>query len=144
MAALESLEEILSSLTVSARGVYAYVEIGEWPAGAHPLAVVVEDEGAAAILPIDEAFALVDGPLDRFALLTLDVHSSLTSVGLTALVSTALARRGISCNVVAGLRHDHLLVPEDRADEALAVVRALASGDADPTVCRHLGDDGPR
>jgi hypothetical protein len=58
--------------------------------------------------------------------LTLDVHSSLLAVGLTAAVSTALARAGIPANMVAGFHHDHILVPEGRADEAVSCLQRLA------------------
>jgi uncharacterized protein len=60
------------------------------------------------------------------AWITLRVHSALDAVGLTAAVSRALAHAGLSCNVLAGLHHDHLLVPAGRADEALAVLRELS------------------
>jgi hypothetical protein len=46
-------------------------------------------------------------------------------VGLTAAVSGALARDGISCNIIAGLRHDHLLVPINQSDAALIALRRL-------------------
>ena len=52
--------------------------------------------------------------------------SALDAVGLTAAVSRALADAGLSCNVLAGLHHDHLLVPAGRAEEALAVLRELS------------------
>lgn len=54
--------------------------------------------------------------------LTLDVHSSLAAVGLTAAVARALAERGIPCNVLAGLANDHLLVPVDDVDEAMTAL----------------------
>jgi hypothetical protein len=57
---------------------------------------------------------------------TLTIHSSLEAVGLTAVFAGALARAGIGCNVVAGYTHDHLFVPADRADDAVAALRALA------------------
>jgi hypothetical protein len=47
-------------------------------------------------------------------------------VGLTAAFAAALAREGISCNVIAGLHHDHLFVPWDRRDDALRALEALA------------------
>ena len=59
------------------------------------------------------------------AWITLQVHSALGAVGLTAAVSGALAGAGISCNVLAGAFHDHLLVPHDRADAAVTVLQAL-------------------
>ncbi|MHB1138960.1 MAG: ACT domain-containing protein, partial [Microthrixaceae bacterium] len=39
---------------------------------------------------------------------------------------TALAERGISCNVVAGYHHDHLFVPASAAQGALAALRELS------------------
>ena len=40
-------------------------------------------------------------------------------------MAAALAAEGISCNVVAALNHDHLFVPVDRADDAIAVLDRL-------------------
>ncbi len=48
-----------------------------------------------------------------------------TAAGLTALFSRTLAQSGISCNVIAGLAHDHLFVDWDQAARALALLRAL-------------------
>jgi uncharacterized protein len=55
------------------------------------------------------------------------VHSALDAVGLAAAISTALADAGLGCNVIAGLHHDHLLVPEDRASEAIQVLSGLST-----------------
>jgi hypothetical protein len=46
-------------------------------------------------------------------------------VGLTARLSTALAEQGISANILAGAHHDHILVPQARALDALATLRQL-------------------
>ena len=89
---------------------------GAAPAGA--FAVIREDEGTSAILP-DAA--------GGFARITLTVHSALDGVGLTAAVSGALAGAGIACNVVAGFHHDHLFVPWERREEALAMLQRLAA-----------------
>jgi uncharacterized protein len=37
-------------------------------------------------------------------------------------VTSALADLGIACNVLVGYHHDHLLVPFDRAEEAVAAL----------------------
>ncbi|MEM1020616.1 MAG: ACT domain-containing protein, partial [Pseudomonadota bacterium] len=37
-----------------------------------------------------------------------------------------LAANGISTNAVSAFYHDHLFVPESRADEAVALLEALA------------------
>ena len=60
------------------------------------------------------------------AWITLAVHSSLAGIGLTATVAAALTERRISCNVIAGYHHDHLLVPIHRADDALVTLRTLS------------------
>lgn len=111
------------------------------PVIAHPEVVVVEAEGAVmlpalALVHEEEGTTLVLRRSDAeaaghrydgvFAWITLRVHSSLEAVGLTAAFSSALAARGIGCNVLAGARHDHLLVPRDRAVEAIATLRELA------------------
>lgn len=62
--------------------------------------------------------------------ITLQVHSALSSVGLTAVFSTALTAAGISCNVVAGYYHDHLFVPEDLASAALQTLSDLSASPA--------------
>ena len=62
------------------------------------------------------------------AWMTLRVHSSLAAIGLTAAVSRALADQGISCNVLSGYFHDHLLVPVERASDAMAALHRLSAG----------------
>ena len=59
------------------------------------------------------------------AWLTVEVRSALDAVGLTARLATALASENIACNVLAGYHHDHLLVPFEMADRAVAVLEAL-------------------
>lgn len=91
-----------------------------------PDATVREAEGLTVVLPrttADEHGLAYDFVA---AWITLGVHSALDAVGLTAAFSGALADAGISCNVLAGLHHDHLLVPWERRAEAVEVLRALA------------------
>lgn len=89
------------------------------------LATVVEDEGTTVVVTVEEARRRAWPVGFEAAWLTLEVHSSLEAVGLTAAFSVALAERGIPCNVLAGHFHDHLLVPVDRADEAVEALRLL-------------------
>ena len=44
-----------------------------------------------------------------------------------AAVATALAAKDIPVNPVAGYYHDHLFVPEARADEAMQILKSLTS-----------------
>ncbi len=89
---------------------------------------------AAAIVKEDEAISLVittDQADDRripydfaAAWLTLEVHSSLHAVGLTAAVARMLADQGVPCNVLAGFYHDHLLVPAREAERVTAILES--------------------
>ncbi|ULQ53210.1 ACT domain-containing protein [Flavihumibacter fluvii] len=54
--------------------------------------------------------------------ITLDVHSSLDAVGLTAAFSKLLAENGISCNVVAAYYHDHIFVRKDHEKIAMQIL----------------------
>jgi hypothetical protein len=95
-------------------------------AGGEPVeAMVREDEGLTVVLRRERADELGLSYDFVAAWLTLRVDSTLEQVGLTALFSRALADAGISCNVLAGLHHDHLLVPVDRADEAIEILRGV-------------------
>lgn len=84
--------------------------------------IVWENEGISQIIPTT--------PSDRsplFAKISLQVFSDLEGVGLTAAVSTALAKAGIACNVIAGYYHDHLFVPWERREEAMEILQNLSA-----------------
>ncbi len=91
----------------------------------NPIATFLEPEGVSLIVDESVAAAHRLTPLFRSAWITLTVNSDLQAVGLTAAVSKALADEGISCNVVAAVNHDHLFVHVERAEDALAALRAL-------------------
>ncbi|TRO34051.1 ACT domain-containing protein [Pseudomonas sp. ALS1131] len=95
--------------------------------GLQPIASLRESEGLNLVLPREVADAYNLSYDYVAAWITLEVHSSLAAVGLTASFSTALAQAGISCNVVAGFHHDHLFVPCERAEKALSTLRALSA-----------------
>ncbi len=86
-----------------------------------PFATVAEAEGLTVVAPL----ALL-GKGDPWARISLTVHSDLAAVGLTAAFAGALGRAGISCNVIAGVHHDHLFVPWERRSDAMAALEALA------------------
>lgn len=90
-----------------------------------PFVTVAEAEGLTLVIPELQAQAAGLEVLFRAAWITLTVHSDLHAVGLTAAFATALGRAGISCNVVAGAYHDHLFVPVERAQDAMAALRTL-------------------
>lgn len=84
---------------------------------ADQFALVREDEGLTSIRP---------DPNGNWARISLEIHSSLEAVGLTGALASRLADAGISANVVAAQYHDHLFVPWDRREEALACLQQLS------------------
>lgn len=95
--------------------------------GVDAAATVLEPEGISVVLDRAEAERIGADTSRAYRWITLRVHSSLEAVGLTAAVSAALTSHGISCNVIAGAFHDHLLVPAARTDEAMRALAALSA-----------------
>lgn len=96
-------------------------------AGLNPIATFQEEEGMSLLLEqsrADQAGLSYDAV---FRGITLMVHSSLESVGLTAAVANKLASKGIPANVIAAHYHDHVFVPAERADYALQLLTELQS-----------------
>ncbi|MFD5027688.1 ACT domain-containing protein [Streptomyces sp. NPDC058373] len=111
-------------------GAYVYATLPEdqpLPAGLDPVVTVREPEGRTLVVTREEAHAHGLTSTYPAGWITLRVHSALDAVGLTAAVSALLADAGMSCNVVAGFHHDHLFVPEARADEAVTLLRTAAA-----------------
>ena len=90
-----------------------------------PLASFQEDEGLTLVLSKEAALSANLPSSSIFRLITLEVHSSLEAVGLTAAISKALAAEGISANVMAAYYHDHIFVPGDRAQDAMDALNQL-------------------
>lgn len=97
------------------------------PPGVTPLMTYAETEGLTLILRQDEAQAAALDPIFPSRRITLNIHSSLEAVGFLAALIPVLAAAGIGVNPVSAYFHDHLFVPADRADEALALLRAIAA-----------------
>ncbi len=91
-----------------------------------PLAWFQEKEGITIVLSKAQADRCGLSYAFICAWITLEVHSSLEAVGLTAAVSQALTRAGISCNMIAAYYHDHLFVPIRDADHAMQILQDLA------------------
>ena len=123
---LRTLEPVLNT------GAWAFTTV---PSGMDlrsldPIATMRESEGTTVVVAVDMAERLGMPILFRAAWITLTVQSDLQAVGLTAAFAGALARADISCNVIAGAHHDHLFVPVDAAQRAMAVLRQLQQGRA--------------
>ncbi len=86
-----------------------------------------EEEGITLILSKVYADELNLEYFSIMSWITLQVHSALEAVGLTAAFSKVLAENNISCNVVAGYYHDHIFVPKKDADKAVQLLYSLKS-----------------
>ena len=123
----KDLEKLLQTLTPRLHNdLYVFCQITGGRYGdyteANPIASFMEPEGLTLVVKksmADELNLPYDG---LFSYISLDVHSSLEAVGLTAAVSTRLSEHGISANIIAAYSHDHLFVPADKGDEALRLL----------------------
>jgi len=92
----------------------------------HIIGQFSEKEGTTIIIEKQKADALGLQYTFVGAWITLNVHSSLDSVGLTAIFASELAKNQIGCNVVAGYYHDHIFVNKKDGQKAIKVLNKLA------------------
>lgn len=128
MQAISDLDTLLATMQPVLRpGRYAFAALpsGQTIGLDNIVASIREPEGLSVIVAEQDA---IDRGLPiafTAAWITLGVHSDLAAIGLTAAFSSALAQAGIGCNVVAGVRHDHLFVPVEQAQQAMDALHAL-------------------
>ncbi|TIV53178.1 ACT domain-containing protein [Mesorhizobium sp.] len=125
------LQKLLASMTPWLDPeVYVFVTLppgAVLPEGEEPVMRFIEREGTTLILAESQAKAAGLAETFRCRMITLDVHSSLEAVGFLAAITTRLAAAGMGVNPVSAFYHDHMFVPAERAEEALAILRALAA-----------------
>jgi hypothetical protein len=90
-----------------------------------PLASFLESEGLTLVITQAQADREGLSYQGLFRCITLEVHSSLEAVGLTAVVASALAAENISANVMAAYFHDHVFVPFPDGEAALDIIKAI-------------------
>ena len=132
MAGEASLTTLLRSMSPQLNdGEYVFCSLADHSLlqGVEVLGSFREQEGLTVIIQRQEAERL--GLVFDYvaAWITLNVHSALQAVGLTAAFAGALGRAGISCNVIAGYYHDHLFVGQADAQRAMQVLQQLAAGE---------------
>ena len=96
------------------------------PATISPMLTFREREGTTLVLMHEEAERAALRHEFPSRLITLTVRSALDAVGFLAAITARLAEAGISVNAVSAFHHDHLFVPADLADEALALLREMS------------------
>lgn len=126
MKTFDDLDESLAALDAHAEGRYVFASVDAVPAGLEPFAVIREAEGLTVVVTEVEALQYgLNGDL-VFTRITPRTSTSLTAVGITAMISQTIASRGIPCNVIAGFNHDHFFVPAKREKEVLGLLEELA------------------
>ncbi|MEH6484939.1 MULTISPECIES: ACT domain-containing protein [Pseudomonas] len=131
MPAITDLSELLKHMKpLLNTGEYVFCSIASRAqlGAVEPLGSFRESEGLTVIVEREQAQALGLNFDYVAAWLTLEVHSALAAVGLTAAVAKALADAGISCNVIAGFYHDHLFVDHAQGARAQQVLQQLSEG----------------
>jgi hypothetical protein len=129
MAGETALATLLRSMSPQLNdGDYVFCSVPDHriPPGCEVIGSFHEQEGLTLILERQQAeqAGLVFDYVAAW--ITLNVHSALEAVGLTAAFASALGKAGISCNVIAGYYHDHLFVGRADAEQAMQVLRQLA------------------
>ncbi|MDA9556040.1 ACT domain-containing protein [Vibrio sp.] len=126
MSGVTDLDELLRSMSPSLNGtefvfctvsgsLKDYVDL-------NPIATFIESEGLTLVVEktvAEKARLSFEG---SYSQITLTVHSSLEAVGLTAAVTSKLASKGISANVIAAYYHDHIFVQTSKAELALSAL----------------------
>ncbi|NIX75234.1 ACT domain-containing protein [Microvirga terricola] len=124
------LQRLIASMTpVLTPGTYVFATLDapSLELVASALMLFREDEGVTLIVP--QALAEAHGlkVIYPCRCITLSIHSSLEAVGFLAAVTAALAKAGIGVNPVSAFFHDHLFIADDRAEEAMVILRALSA-----------------
>jgi len=134
MAAERDLDVLLKQMQPELQpGIFVFCTIApdaSIPAALNPLLTFREQEGTTLVVPRDEAEAAGLNHAFASRLISLTVHSALDAVGFLAAITARLAEAGISANAVSAFHHDHLFVPEDRANEAMALLQNMRPNQA--------------
>lgn len=127
-----NLDRLLRSMSAQLMDdVYVFATVPEVPPAISPVMQFHEAEGITLILLRSQAETLDLAYEFPSRMITLNIHSSLDAVGFMARIATALAAKGMGVNPVAGFYHDHLFVPEDRAEDAMQVLAGFAAETGD-------------
>lgn len=126
------LSKLLETLRVQRRdGVWRFETIDKDEASWAELVALREARNIAMLFQEAEGLTVILSALDatpqenRWVWLELSVYSDLQAVGFLAKVAAVLAEADVPCNAVAAYHHDHIFVPELKADTAIAAIDSL-------------------
>lgn len=126
------LSTLLKTLSVKRRdGLWRFETIPSDQASWAELVNLREARNIAMLFQEEEGLAVITAATDdtpaenRWVWLELSVYSDLQAVGFLAKVAEVLTAVNVPCNAVAAYHHDHIFVPEARADAAIAAIEAL-------------------
>lgn len=128
MSGFTDLQETLNSIKVSCDNVaYGFASIPDDSGISRDEVLATFHENGRLAIIAPKAY-LVSKSIEHegpYAKLTIDVHTSLELVGLTAIMATKLAEHGISANVVAAFYHDHVFVQYELREKAIKLLEGL-------------------
>jgi len=128
MSGQTNLSEVLSTLQVSCDNVeYGFASVKNIPANFdnHALGTFRENEGLTIIATKDYFSTSNIKYEGSYAKLTIEVHTSLELVGLTAVLTRKLAENNISANVISAYFHDYIFVQYDIRQKAIEAINSL-------------------
>ncbi len=125
MVGITNLDALIKLMRPSlAKEGYVFCTVSKLP-NIKALMVFKEKEGLTLILEKKVAEKHKLHYSGVWKLITLTVHSDLSAVGFLARITAKLAAAGISVNAVSAYYHDHLFVPQERAEEAMKALKQM-------------------
>ena len=128
------LSKLLGTLSVTRRdGVWRFETIDKDEASwaelvslrdVRDIAMLFQEREGLSVITSAEALTPEN---NRWVWLELSVYSDLQAVGFLAQVAAALTEADVPCNAIAAYHHDHIFVPEGKADAAIRAIEALRS-----------------
>ncbi|MEL6665808.1 MAG: ACT domain-containing protein [Pseudomonadota bacterium] len=128
------LSKLLGTLSVTRRdGVWRFETIDKDEASwaelvslrdVRDIAMLFQEREGLSVITSAEALTPEN---NRWVWLELSVYSDLQAVGFLAQVAAALTEADVPCNAIAAYHHDHIFVPESKADAAIRAIEALRS-----------------
>ncbi len=124
----QDLKQLLAEMSpVLDAETYAFVTLPnrDVPPALTPRMIMQEAEGTTIIITQSAADEAGFDYVFACRMITLNVHSALDAVGFLARITTRLAELGMGVNPVSGYFHDHLFVPDARADDAMTALHQM-------------------